>query len=153
MPFIKSVASLQKILAEYNSKNARKDHLADELWSRSKKLMASIEAAPATVSEAQKKALKLAGDAVTRLLDQLSELSALSRSNDLFHATYQARWETYRAFEGGKLGGTAEKTDFWLCQPGSPQPLEAASRLRRNWRRIAFSRAGSARSVRPLARA
>ncbi len=109
-PFVKSIGGLEKLLSEYSAKNAKKDHMADALWKEAKQLMANIEEVPAKTSEEMTKAVKQLGPAVTKLLDQISELSAASKSNDTFHDVYQARCDTYKAMEGGKLGKTAAAT-------------------------------------------
>lgn len=105
-PFVKSLGGLKTLLSEYNAKNARKDKIADALWKKAKELMANIDKAPTE----QKKTLAALGKEVTKLLDQIGDLTALSKSNDLFYDTYKARLATYDAMRGGRLGGTAKLT-------------------------------------------
>ena len=80
--------------------------------------MASIEKAPPKPNEQFRKTLEKLGSAVTKLLDQISDLSAASKSSDLFHDVYQARCDTYKAMEGGKLGKTATATEVLATLAG-----------------------------------
>ncbi|HME78256.1 MAG TPA: hypothetical protein VKI00_22190 [Mycobacterium sp.] len=117
-PFVKSIAGLDKLLSEYNAKNAKKDQVADALWGQTKKLMASIDQAPAKANEKLSKTLKQLGPAVTKLLDQISSLSSASKSNDLFYDVYRGRCDTYKAMEGSKLGKTATATEVLVVLAG-----------------------------------
>jgi hypothetical protein len=47
-----------------------------------------------------------------------SGLSAESKSSDLFYDVYQARCDTYKAMEGGKLGKTAGATGVLVTLAG-----------------------------------
>jgi hypothetical protein len=118
MPFVKSIGGLEKLLAEYSAKNAKRDKMADALWGQAKKLMDSIKKAPPKPSEQFRKTLEKLGSAVTKLLDQISALSAASKSSDLFYDVYEARCGTYKAMEGGKLGKTAAATEVLVTLAG-----------------------------------
>ena len=117
-PFVKSISGLGKLLAEYSAKNGKRDKMADALWGQAKKLMASIERAPPKPNEEFRKTLDKLGAAATKLLDQISALSAASKSSDLFYDVYQARCDTYKAMEGGKLGKTAAATGILVTLAG-----------------------------------
>ena len=110
VPFVKSVVSLQALLTEYHAKNARKDKMAEDMWSEAKKLMEKIEVASKQGSDKQRVVLQKLGAAVDSLLSQIGKLSATSASNDLFYDVYKARCDTYRAMESGSLGKTADAT-------------------------------------------
>ena len=118
IPFIKSIGGLENSLAEYSAKNAKMDHMADALWGQANKLMNSMEKAPPKPNEEFRKRLKQLGSTVTKLLDQISALSAASKSSDLFYDVYNARCNTYKAMEGGKLGKTAAATEVLVTLAG-----------------------------------
>ncbi|MGH7041391.1 MAG: hypothetical protein ACREFY_04575 [Acetobacteraceae bacterium] len=110
VPFVNSIGGLGTLLDEYNAKNARKDKAADEMWKKAKVLMANIEKAPDSLSAEQKKSLDALGKQTTALLNQVGDVTALSKSNDLFYDAYKARLDTYEALRGGRLGATAKLT-------------------------------------------
>jgi len=124
VPLVKSIGGLESLLSEYNSKNAAKDKGADQMWAQAKKLMANIESAPDSVSKEQAATLKKLSESVTTLLDQISELTKASQSNDLFYEAYSERCATYKAMQGGKLGKTASATGVMVLLAGIASTAE-----------------------------
>jgi hypothetical protein len=109
-PLVKSIDGLEKLLGEYNAKNAKRDHMADALWKQADKLFDSTDKAPPNPSEEFVKTLQELRANITELLDEISDLGAESKKSDAFYDAYQARCDTYKAMEGGKLGKTAKAT-------------------------------------------
>lgn len=118
IPFVKSIGGLSKLLTEYNAKNAMKDQVAEKAWSKAKELMSTVSKAEKSAGASMKPALEKLGNEVGNLLDQISALSAASKSNDLFHKTYEARCATYEAMQGKKLGRAAGATGVLAMAAG-----------------------------------
>ena len=118
VPFVKTIGGLEKLLEEYNAKNAKKDAVADSLWKKAKDMMAAIEKAPDRMSAEQKKTLDALGAKVTDLLNEIGELVKTSKSNDLFYEVYDRRLTTYQEMEGKALGGSAKLTGIGVVAAG-----------------------------------
>ena len=105
MPFVKSVGGFGNLMTEYDAKNARRDKLAEGLYTKAKELMKKIE-------EADKKAW--AGDAQeagwARQESNGPAQQGLATSwrratlCDGFSKTYRSRLDIYRKMEGKALG-------------------------------------------------
>ena len=91
VPFVKSIGGMDKLLDEYNAKNAKKDAAADAIWKQAKKLMEAIGKAPDRLSAEQQKTFDTLGKQVTKLLDEIGDLVKTSKSNDLFYEVYTRR--------------------------------------------------------------
>ncbi len=119
VPFVKSIGGLEKLLTEYDGKNAKKDKLADQLYTKAKALMKSIKDAGEDAPADVQKKLKTMGTKADDLLDQIGKLSAAGKSNELFSETYRARLKVYQEMEGAKLGKTAAVTGIAVIAGGA----------------------------------
>jgi hypothetical protein len=109
-PFVKSIGGLETLLKEYNAKNAEKDKSAEKMWGKAQDLMKATDKAPDKLDAKTEEALKAMGKAVTDLLNKISELQSVSKSNDVFYDAYSARCDTYKAMQGKALGRGADGT-------------------------------------------
>ncbi len=119
VPVVKSIGGLDKLLTEYDAKNARKDKMAENLYDKAKEMMKTIDKANDKAGPEMQKKLKALGAKVDGLLDEVGELSKAGKKNDAFSAAYHARLKIYEAMRGAKLGKTAEATGIALLAGGA----------------------------------
>lgn len=108
VPFVKSTASMEKTLQEYNAKSAIKLKTAQKMWEQAKEIMAEVAKIPEEAGKEKLATGKELGKQTTALLDQISEIMASGKSEDQFYAVYSKRLQGYQKLQGD-LGKAAPK--------------------------------------------
>jgi hypothetical protein len=106
VPFVKSVAGLRKNLDEYSAKCGAQTKAAEKMWTEAQEIMTAIGKLPDDAGD--KKTEKELGTAVTKLLDEISDVMKNGKANDAFYAEFSARADKYEKMEGNLMFGGAK---------------------------------------------
>jgi len=100
VPFVKSTASMEKTLQEYNAKSAIKLTTAQKMWEQAQEIMAAIAKIPEDAGKEKLATGNELGKQTTALLDRISEIMASGKSEDQFYSVYSKRLMGYQKLQG-----------------------------------------------------